>query len=71
MVTEQQKYLSGILKATGFALLAPAGSIVFQWIVLKKSLFFGHSWYGVLAFSLGWLLMGWGYLMLEEKSNEN
>ncbi len=70
MITEQQKYTSSLLKNIGFALLTPCGSIVFQWMVFKKSLFLGHSWYAMIAFTLAWIFIGWGYLELEENSNE-
>ena len=67
MINERQKYNSGVLRNIGFTLLAPAGSMVFQWIVLKKSLFFGHSIYAVISFVLGWLLIFAGNVVLREK----
>ena len=70
MITEQQKYTSSLLKNIGFALLTPCGSVAFQWIVFRKSLFLGHSLYAMIAFILAWILIGWGYLELEENNNE-
>ena len=67
MINERQKYNSGVLRNIGFALLAPAGSIVFQWIVLKKSLFLSHSIYAVISFILGWLFITAGNIVLMEK----
>lgn len=67
MISEQQKYNSGILRNVGFALLTPVGSIVFQWIMLKKSLLFEHSIYAVISFMLGWLLIFAGNIVLMEK----
>ncbi len=67
VITEQQKYMSGILRNIGFALFAPPGSIVFQWIVLKKSLFLGNSRYAMIAFILAWLFIASGYVILQEK----
>lgn len=67
MTTEQQKYFSGILRNTGFALLAPLASIVFQWIVFEKSLFFGNFTFAVLGFIAGCLFILGGYIHLKEK----
>lgn len=67
MITEQQKYNSGVFRNIGFAFLAPTGSIVFQWIVLKKSLFLSHSIYAVISFALGWILIIIGNIVLKEK----
>ena len=67
MVSEKRKYISGVLRNIGFGLLVPMSSIVFQWIVFKKSLFFGHSLPAVLLFTLAWLFIGAGCLVLVEK----
>ena len=67
MISEKQKYISGFLKNIGFALFIPAASIVFQWIVFKKSLFLGHSLYAVISFTLAWTFIAGGYLALKEK----
>lgn len=69
MVSEKQKYISGILRNVGFALLTPAASIVFQWTVFKKSLFLGHSLYAVISFTLAWVFIAGGYIALREKKN--
>jgi len=67
MVSERRKYISGVLKNIGFALLVPLSSIIFQWIVFRKSLFFGHSLYAVLLFIISWLFIGTGCFVLMEK----
>ena len=36
MITEGQRYISGIYKNLGFALLTPIGSIVFQALLFNK-----------------------------------
>lgn len=36
MITEQQKYMSGIFRNIGFAFLAPFGSMVFQYLLFDK-----------------------------------
>ncbi len=68
MVTEQQKYFSGILRTVGLALLAPACTIVFQWFILKKGVFFEHFFHAVIPFLLGWLIIFYGYTILKEKN---
>ena len=67
MITEQQKYLSGILKNIGFALLAPAASITFQWLVLQKGAYWEHFLHSVLVFLLGVGFLAAGFIILKEK----
>lgn len=67
MVSEKQKYVSSVLRNIGFGLLVPLSSIVFQWIVFRKSLFFGHSLTAVILFILAWLFIAIGYIVLEER----
>ncbi len=66
MISEQQKYISGILRNLGFALLAPAGSIVFQQMVFQKALF-NYFKEAVIVFLLGWVFMIGGFVALKEK----
>ena len=66
MVSEKQKYISGTLRNIGFGLLVPLSSIIFQWIVFRKSLFFGHSLTAVILFTLAWLFIAIGYMVLWE-----
>ena len=67
MVSEKQKYVSGISRNIGFGLLVPLSSIIFQWIVFRKSLFFGHSLTAVILFTIAWLFVAIGYIILGEK----
>ena len=67
MITERQKYVSGSLKNFGFALMAPAGSIIFQQIVFEKALI-NYFKEAVLVFLLGWICMIGGYVILKEKN---
>ena len=67
MVSERRKYISGVLKNIGFALLVPLSSIVFQWIVFRKSLFFGHFSHAMILFIIAWLFIGAGFFVLREK----
>ena len=66
MVTEKQKYLSGVYRNIGFALLAPLGSILFQWFAFEKSPYFGHFVPAVIVSVLGILLIATGYKILRE-----
>ena len=67
MVTEKQKYLSVSLRTSGFALFAPLGSLVFQWVVFKKDLFLGNLNAAMIIFLLGFIMMIVGYWILQEK----
>ena len=42
MISEQQKYLSGTFKTFGFTFFAPIGSVLFQLLLFKKSVFEGY-----------------------------
>ena len=66
MTSEKQKYISVTVRNIGFALTAPAASIVFQWIVFRKNLFFGHSVAAMILFTLAWLFIAIGYMVLWE-----
>lgn len=54
MITEDKKYISSVLKNLGFAFLTPLGSVTFQYLVLKKSFFSGHTALCSLASFVGW-----------------
>lgn len=66
MITEQQKYVSGVLRNVGFALMTPIASIAFQWLVFQKSTLLSYCAYSVIVFLLGWIFVAYGYLFLEE-----
>ena len=68
MISEQQKYFSGVLRTVGFALLAPASTLVFQWFILKEGAFFEHFFHAVIPFLLGWLVIFYGYIILKERN---
>ena len=66
MITEKQKYLSGVYRNIGFALLAPFGSVLFQWFAFEKSPYFGHFVPAVIVSVLEILLIAVGYKILTE-----
>lgn len=70
MATERQKYTSTSLRNSGFAMMAPLASIIFQWVVFKKDLFLGHFSSAVILFLLGFLLIIAGYIALRGEYNE-
>lgn len=67
MISEQQKYMASGFKNVGFALFAPLGSILFQWIVFQKGAYFEHFYYAVVSLLLGIILICIGYKFVEEK----
>ena len=66
MVTEKQKYVSTSLRTSGFALLTPFASIIFQWVVFKKELFLGNFNSAIILLALGLIFIASGYLVLKE-----
>lgn len=66
MVTEMYKYISVSLRTSGFAMMAPLASIIFQWTVFKKDLFEGNFNSAMILFVLGFLLIVEGCLILKE-----
>ena len=70
MVSEQQKYDSGMLRNLGFAFLAPIGSIIFQAIVFRKSFLEGNLFFGIIVCVVGVILLYLGRFVLEEKKRE-
>lgn len=67
MATEKQKYISGVWRNVGFALLTPTASVAFQWLVLQKGTPLQYSMLTVLPFIAGWSLIAYGYILLGEK----
>ena len=67
MISEQQKYFSGILRTVGFALSAPACTIVFQWLVLQKGAYWEHFIHSVLISLLGVVFLVYGFIVVREK----
>ena len=66
MITEGEKYISGVLRNIGFALLAPVGSSIFQCLVFKQNLFNGHFAISFLVSLIGFILIILGYNVIEE-----
>lgn len=68
VITEEQKYFSGIFKSIGFAFLTPIGSIVFQTVVFRKDfLSSGYLWIAAIIAILSWFLFYLGYTYIKEK----
>lgn len=70
MITEQQKYDSGILRNLGFAFLAPFGSIIFQGIVFKKAIWEGNLFIAIIVCVIGCILLYLGRVVLKDKNYE-
>ena len=68
MVTEEQKYFSGIFRNLGFAALAPIGSIIFQTVVFKKPLLdTGYPSIALIISAISCLLFYLGYIYIKER----
>jgi hypothetical protein len=67
MISERQKYVSGILRNIGFALLTPVASITYQWLVLQKGAYWEHFLHSMLIFLLGVVFLVCGFITLREK----
>ena len=69
MITEGNKYISGMLRTIGLAFLAPIGSNAFQFLVFEKSIFAGHCLVSLLVCLFGWILIFLGYTYVKENRN--
>lgn len=67
VVSEQQKYDSGVLRNLGFALLTPFGSILFQGIVFKKDIYEGNLTVGIMVCIIGCIMLYLGREAIKEK----
>jgi len=70
VVNEQQKYLSTLLRILGLALLTPIGSLLFQWLILRKSIFDSHCIITALVGIFGVIFLCFGYTTIREKDYE-
>ena len=69
MVTEQQKYMSGIFRNVGFATLAPIGSMIFQYLLFEKIFSFDKVLICATISMLSYFLFFLGYNEIKEKKN--
>ena len=67
MLTEQQKYDSGVLRNFGFAFFTPVGSILFQGIVFNKNIYAGNLIVGIIIGIVGLFLLYLGRGAIREK----
>ena len=70
MISEDKKYISGLFRTFGIALLAPIGSIAFQYLVFNKNFLSGKTLLCLLAALLGWLSLFLGYNFIKEKKHD-
>ena len=71
MITEGQKYISGIYKNLGFALLTPIGSIIFQALLFNKPFLALNIIICALISVVSWLLFYVGYNYIKERKNDS
>ena len=69
MITKDKEYISGVLKTFGLSLFAPVGSMFFQSLLFRKSIFEGYFWLSLLISLIGILLLYGGYNVVKEKRN--
>ena len=69
MLTEGNKYISGMLRTIGLTFLAPIGSNAFQFLVFEKSIFAGHCIISLLVCAIGWILIFLGYTYVKENKS--
>jgi len=69
MISEQQKYVSGIYKNIGFALLTPFGSMVFQYLLFDKIFLVDKILICLIISSVSYFLFFLGYNEIKEKTN--
>ena len=67
MITEEQKYYSGVMRTMGFAFLTPFGSIIFQVIVFKKYILESNLFVGIILCVIGFIMLYLGTLPIKEK----
>ena len=70
MVTKDKEYISSVLKTFGFTCFAPFGSVLFQFMVLNKSMFDGQFVLCLLSSLGGFLLLFAGYNIIVEKGTK-
>ncbi len=69
MITEDQKYVSGIYKNIGFAFLSPIGAIAFQYLVFDKPFTIVKLALCLSLSAISWILFYIGYNYVQEKRN--
>lgn len=69
MITEQQKYMSGIFRNVAFATLAPIASMIFQYLVFDKIFSLDKVLICLTISSLSYFLFFLSYNEIKEKKN--
>ena len=69
MVTEEQKYISGILKNIEFAFLSPVGAMAFQFLVFDKHFTPLKLSLCLVVSATSWTFFHVGYNYVREKKN--
>jgi len=72
MVKEGERYLSALAKFIGYAFWAPAGTIVFRWI-LNEEIFLQlpHLIYSTLLWIIGAVFVLAGYIILDKEETND
>lgn len=68
MITEDKKYVSGILRNVGFAFLTPMGGMVFQYLLFETKFTIINVLLCVILALMGWVFFHMGYNNLKGQS---
>lgn len=66
MISRKQDYLSSVSKNIGLAFFTPSGSLLFQWVVFKKSILSGYFYYSIGSLVIGILFLALGYIIIKD-----
>ncbi len=69
MITEEQKYISGIYRNIGFAFLSPVGALIFQYLISEKSFSVIRFLLCGLISAISWIFFYLGYNKVKERKD--
>jgi len=69
VITEEQKYISGIYRNFGFACSSPIGAMAFQFLVFDKNFSMLKILFCLLISALSWVIFYIGYNYIKEKKD--
>ena len=70
MILEDKTYVSNVLKTFGFAFFTPIGSVFFQPLLFKKSIFEGYFSLTLFAMLIGIAFLYIGYNVIKVRKNQ-
>ena len=67
MITEDKKYVSGILRNVGFAFLSPVGGMAFQYLLFETKFTIINVLVCIVLALVGWIFFYMGYNNLKRQ----